>query len=338
MNVLSLFDGMSCGQIALERAGLHVDVYFASEIDKHAIKVTQKNYPNTIQLGDVQNVDGTQLPKIDLLLGGSPCSGFSFAGKQLNFNDPRSRLFFDFVRILKEAQPKYFLFENVRMKKEYESIITKELGVDPIIINSALVSAQNRVRLYWTNIKNITQPADKGIVLADIIENGLVDRDKSFCIDSNYFKGGNLKQYFNKSRRQLVFKENPQTIALLDHIGGHKQPKIVSGSLRGRHIINGKRADGKGKTKQRIELRADKKTNCLSTVQKDTIVCYPVDNKKYYSPQEILWRKLTPLECERLQTLPDNYSEGISSTQRYKMIGNGWTVDVITHILNSLIM
>ena len=329
---------MSCGQIALERAGLHVDVYFASEIDKHAIKVTQKNYPNTIQLGDVQNVDGTQLPKIDLLLGGSPCSGFSFAGKQLNFNDPRSRLFFDFVRILKEAQPKYFLFENVRMKKEYESIITKELGVDPIIINSALVSAQNRVRLYWTNIKNITQPADKGIVLADIIENGLVDRDKSFCIDSNYFKGGNLKQYFNKSRRQLVFKENPQTIALLDHIGGHKQPKIVSGSLRGRHIINGKRADGKGKTKQRIELRADKKTNCLSTVQKDTIVCYPVDNKKYYSPQEILWRKLTPLECERLQTLPDNYSEGISSTQRYKMIGNGWTVDVITHILNSLIM
>jgi len=338
MNVLSLFDGMSCGQIALERAGLHVDVYFASEIDKHAIKVTQKNYPNTIQLGDVQNVDGTQLPKIDLLLGGSPCSGFSFAGKQLNFNDPRSRLFFDFVRILKEAQPKYFLFENVRMKKEYESIITKELGVDPIIINSALVSAQNRVRLYWTNIKNITQPADKGIVLADIIENGLVDRDKSFCIDSNYFKGGNLKQYFNKSRRHLVFKENPQTIALLDHIGGHKQPKIVSGSLRGRHIINGKRADGKGKTKQRIELRADKKTNCLSTVQKDTIVCYPVDNKKYYSPQEILWRKLTPLECERLQTLPDNYSEGISSTQRYKMIGNGWTVDVITHILNSLIM
>ena len=141
MKVLSLFDGISCGQVALERAGIKVDNYFASEIDKYAIKVTQKNYPNTIQLGDVCNIKGNELPKIDLLIGGSPCQGFSFAGKQLNFNDPRSELFFEFVRILKEVKPKYFLLENVKMKKEYQNVISKHLGVEPIEINSALVSA-----------------------------------------------------------------------------------------------------------------------------------------------------------------------------------------------------
>ena len=171
MNVLSLFDGMSCGQIALNQLGIKVDKYYASEIDKYAITITKKNFPNTIHLGDVTKVKAEDLEPIDLLMGGSPCQGFSFAGRQLNFNDPRSALFFEFVRLLKECKPKYFLLENVRMKKEYQDVISEHLGVEPIMINSALVSAQNRVRLYWTNIPNIIQPQDKGLMLKDILEN-----------------------------------------------------------------------------------------------------------------------------------------------------------------------
>ncbi len=338
MNVLSLFDGMSCGQIALDQLGIKVDNYYASEIDKYAIKVTQKNYPNTKQIGSVTEVKGKDLPKIDLIICGSPCQGFSFAGKQLNFNDPRSALFFQFVRLLRECKPKYFLLENVRMKKEYQEIISEYLGVEPVMINSALVSAQNRVRLYWTNIpgliqpedkglvlkdiiedgvsdilsdkemaymlrsentnkhtprinrarsenqksntltnsmykgvphgviqRPITQPKDKGIVLKDILEDGVVDRTKSHCLDANYFKGGNLKSYFEKHRRQLVFFED------------------------------------------------------------NVVVTHPT------------YRKLTPLECERLQTVPDEYTAGVSNTQRYKLLGNGFTVDVIKHILQEMI-
>ena len=162
MNVLSLFDGMSCGRIALDRARIPYKFYIASEIDRWAIQIARKNYPDTIHLGNVLNVDVEDLPKIDLLIGGSPCQGFSFAGKQLNFDDPRSELFFEFVRLFKECNPKYFLLENVPMKKEYVDIITGYLGVEPIIINSALVSAQNRKRLYWTNIP-VEQPEDKNI-------------------------------------------------------------------------------------------------------------------------------------------------------------------------------
>lgn len=168
--VLSLFDGISCGQIALKRAGIHVDKYIASEIDKNAIKVTMTNFPNTEQIGDVTKVDTKKLPKIDLLMGGSPCQGFSSSGKGLNFVDPRSRLFFEYVRILKEVKPKYFLLENVKMRKEWEDIITKYIGVEPVKINSSLVSAQNRERLYWTNIPGVEQPEDKGIKLEDILE------------------------------------------------------------------------------------------------------------------------------------------------------------------------
>ena len=147
MNVLSLFDGMSCGQIALQKLGIQVDNYFASEIDKHAIKVAKHNFPNTVHLGDVTQVKASDLPKIDLLIGGSPCQGFSFAGKQLNFEDPRSKLFFEFVRLLKECKPEYFLLENVRMKKDYQDIISEHLGVEPILINSALMSAQKTLIL-----------------------------------------------------------------------------------------------------------------------------------------------------------------------------------------------
>jgi site-specific DNA-cytosine methylase len=169
-NVLSLFDGMSCGQIALNKLGIQYENFYASEIDKHAMKVTQHNFPNTIQIGDVTQVNANNLPKIDLLIGGSPCQGFSFSGKGLNFEDPRSKLFFEFVRLVKETKPRYFLLENVKMKKEHEQVITDYLGVEPIEINSSLVSAQNRVRLYWTNIPNIQQPEDKGIGLIDILE------------------------------------------------------------------------------------------------------------------------------------------------------------------------
>jgi DNA (cytosine-5)-methyltransferase 3A len=186
MNVLSLFDGMSCARIALKELGIKVDKYFASEIDKYAIAQTRLNFPDTIQLGDVTQVDGYALPKIDLLVGGSPCQGFSFAGKQLNFKDPRSKLFFEYVRILKELRAKNpnikFMLENVRMRKEYEMVITNELGLFPVYINSSLVSAQNRIRLYWTNIRtrteglfsevytDIPQPKDKGLLLKDILE------------------------------------------------------------------------------------------------------------------------------------------------------------------------
>ena len=260
MNVLSLFDGMSCGRVALERAGIPVTNYYASEVDKYAITIAKKNYPDTHHIGDVTQVSVDGLPKIDLLIGGSPCQGFSFAGKQLNFDDPRSALFFEFVRLLKETKPKYFLLENVRMKQEYQDVISDLIGVQPIKINSALLSAQNRVRLYWTNIPSVTVPEDKGIALKDIIEDGFVDRDKSYCIDANYFRGGNLKRYFKRSSRQLVFTDTKFTE----------------------------------------------------------------------------YRKLTPVECERLQTVPEGYTEGVSNTQRYKMLGNGWTVDVVSHILKNI--
>lgn len=172
MNVLSLFDGISCGHIALLKAGYSVDAYFASEIDQNAIKVTQNNFPETKQLGDVQRVHAADLPKIDLLIGGSPCQGFSNAGKHKNFDDPRSRLFWEYVRILEETQPKYFLLENVVMKQEWSDVISDAVGVQPIMINSALTSAAVRKRLYWTNIPDIEQPKDYGITFGDVREHG----------------------------------------------------------------------------------------------------------------------------------------------------------------------
>jgi DNA (cytosine-5)-methyltransferase 3A len=352
MRVVSLFDGMSCGQLALDRLGIK-PTYFASEIDKYAMQVTKANYPNTQFIGDVTKVDAKLLPKIDLLLGGSPCQGFSFAGKQLNFDDPRSKLFFEYVRLLKELKPKYFLLENVRMKKESQDIISEYLGVEPIAINSNLVSAQNRYRLYWTNIPNITQPKDKQINLKDIIEDGLTDRTKSHCIDANYFKGGNLKSYFEKHRRQLIFSDDglchvgdadlkghgyvrrvysPEGKApsLCASSGGNLEPKIL---VKGARLVN-RRLDENGKRKDydktipnqpQIEVREDNNSNCLTTVTKDSILV-----------EDMSWRKLTPLECERLQTVPDGYTKSVSNTQRYRMLGNGWTVDVISHILSNM--
>ncbi len=296
MNVLSLFDGMSCGQLALNKIGAEIDMYFASEIDPYAIKIAQKNFPNTVQLGDVTKLDTTKLPQIDLLLGGSPCQGFSFAGNRLNFDDPRSRLFFEFVRIKNEVNPRWWLLENVKMSKRSEKIITDILGVDPIEINSALVSAQNRVRLYWTNIP-VTSPEDRGAVLSEILESGYTDRVKSYCIDANYWKGGNPRAYFKKRRRQLVFRYNRKD-GLRWELGElQKAIGILASDWRG-----------------------------LNRNQ---------DQNAVVDPEQLMFRKLTPVECERLQTVPDNYTECVSNTQRYKMLGNGWTVDVIAHILSA---
>ncbi len=194
MNVLSLFDGISCGQIALNRLGIKYDNYFASEIDKYAMQVTQYNFPDTIQLGNVIDVKGSDLPKINLMIGGSPCQGFSFAGKQLNFDDPRSKLFFEFVRLKNELNPKWFLLENNKMKKQYQDIISSYLGVEPIKINSSLVSAQNRERLYWTNIPNIMLPVNKNIMLCDVIGK----YDGIWVLPRGYNRGG-IQLYKGKS-------------------------------------------------------------------------------------------------------------------------------------------
>lgn len=306
MNVLSLFDGVSCGQVALERANVPVDTYYASEIDKYAIQITQKNYPNTIQLGDVSKLK--DIKDIDLLIGGSPCQGFSKAGKQLNFDDPRSRLFFEYVRLLNEINPKYFLLENVAMKKEYRDIISQYLGVEPIMINSDLVSAQHRNRLYWTNIPRVTIPEDKHILLEDIIESGDVDRDKSYCIDANYFKGTNAKTYFSKSKRQVVW--------IIPEATKKGYVEVSNGDCIDLTFIKSKTRRG------RLMIG---KSNCLTA-----------SPYKYCKVTNDWFRLLTPIECERLQTLPDDYTKGLSNSQRYKCLGNGWTVDVIAHILNNI--
>ena len=491
MNVLSLFDGMSCGRIALDRLGIPVDKYYASEIDKFAIQVSEANYPDIIRLGDVCDVKAEDLEPIDLLIAGSPCQGFSFAGKQLAFDDPRSALFFEFVRLLKECNPKYFLLENVRMKKEFLDVITEQVGVEPIMINSSLVSAQNRQRFYWTNIPGIEQPEQRGIVLRDVLEPASEDilenvPTKSQTIKSQYHKSSkanfersgsfhatgipqkpikvgmkveqvkvrkhevdvpslqqcildhyakcskNKKQiaeelndkfstvehYFRKlgsdffsipseehwpqlkqilnittdkfdeqimefeyrdgvfESTQRVYSENgksptltagnkeqyiethdtPKQVGTAVDIkghdilkrvyspegksptlttmgGGHREPKVITGgAIRGRaYDKDGKRMDRDGisvanKTTQMLELRKDDKSNAITTVGKDSLVV----------EDEVHWRKLTPIECERLQTVPDNYTDCVSNTQRYKMLGNGWTIETICHIFKNM--
>lgn len=266
-NVLSLFDGMSCGQLALERAGIKIDNYFASEIDKYAIQVTQKNFPNTKQLGSVTDIKAKSLPGIDLLTAGSPCQGFSTAGKELNFEDPRSKLFFEFVRLKNELNPKYWLLENVSMKKDFRDIISKTLGTEPVMINSSIITAQNRPRYYWTNIV-FAFPEYKNISVSDVLRVPNAEIGQPQPYPRNYKELG-LKRV------------------------------------------------------ERIEYRTDGKSNAIIT-----------------NPQKNLlktdggYRKLTPLECERLQTVPDNYTSCVSTGQRYKMLGNGWTVDVIAHIMS----
>ena len=472
MNVLSLFDGMSCGRIALDQLGIKVDNYYACEIDKYAMQVSQANYPEIIQLGDVCDVKSKDLPKIDLILAGSPCQGFSFAGKQLAFDDPRSALFFEFIRLLKECKPKYFLLENVRMKKEYLQVISEQVsacypeipfGIEPTMICSSLVSAQSRKRYYWTNIPNVTQPEQKGIVLRDILETRVnqdsfsdmnTQDNKAYkpikvgmnveevkvrkhevdipglqqCILDHYDKCGKNKQqiaeeledkystvehYFRKlgsdffsipseehwlqlkdilgiktdtfdaqimefeyrdgvyETKQRVYSENgksptltagnkeqyietsdkPMQVGIATDINGHdilkrvysedgksptvntcqggnREPKVLAGAYRARSIDkDGNRVSWKEvKPKQMLELRRDEKSNTVTSVQKDNVL----------TQDEVYWRKLTPLECERLQTVPDNYTDHVSNSQRFKMLGNGWTIEVIKHIFKNM--
>jgi DNA-cytosine methyltransferase len=296
-------------RVALDRAGIPVDNYLSAELDTYAIKVAHKNYPDNIHLGDVRGVTGEALAHwgdLDLLVGGSPCQDLSIASPdRKGLEGERSGLFWEYVRVLKETEPKYFLFENVRMSQKNKDIISDALGVQPIEVDSALLSAQTRKRLYWTNIPIKGTPNDKGLVLADILEDGWSDRDKAHCIDANYWKGGNIKSYTQKGRRQLVFGSvgRPVEVGHADDIKGHDFLKRVYS------------AQGKSPT--------------LTTVSGG-------NQHRKVAIDDIHYRKLTPLECERLQTLPDGYTEGVSNTQRYKMLGNGFTVDVIAWFLEQM--
>ena len=536
MKVLSLFDGMSCGRIALDQLGIPVETYYASEIDKYAIQVSQANYPDIIQVGDICDLDPNDFMDVDLMLAGSPCQGFSFAGKQLAFDDPRSALFFEFIRLLKAIKPKYFLLENVRMKKEFLQVISEQVsecypeipfGIEPIFINSSLVSAQSRQRYYWTNIPGIKQPEERGIVLRDILETETDEQpvknternqrhyrdedEKSLCMTATMYKGaGNngmtlvpnkpikvgmnveqvkirkhevdivglqqcilshyakcgmskreiavqlndkhstVEHYFRNlgsdyfaipsdehwpqlkeilniktdkydksimefeyrdgvfestqrvyseegksptltaSNKEQMIETKPKQVGTAVDINGHdilkrvyspngksptvtacsggnNEPKVVTGgAIRGRaYDKDGNRMDKDGvsvanKTTQMLELRKDNKSNAITTVGKDSVVVeksHPLKANYYKSSranfendtskggkfsatgvqqEDLTWRKLTPLECERLQTVPDNYTNHVSNTQRYKMLGNGWTVEVIKHIFNNV--
>ena len=429
MNVLSLFDGMSCGQQALERAGIKVDNYFASEIDKYAIQVTMANYPNTIQLGSVVDVNGYNLPKIDLLIGGSPCQSFSFAGKRKGMStkdeqeiltlehylqlksegyefEGQSYLFWEYMRLLYEVKPKYFLLENVMMGEKWEKVLSKAIGVNGIHINSALVSAQNRKRIYWTNIgmipgglfgdleSIIKQPKDRGILLRDILESEVDEKyflsdkainkclkstanenmlttdnkDKSGCLIAGYYKtpfdgtyvrdkqftgldlnaksrtirnGGSATATDKHNWDLIVHNTMPRSSTTgkggtgplsrtdgktycLD-TGSTNAIEIKCARITGRNPDNPKSRKPCSNTKQFIEKRFDEKTGTLTTIQKDNVLTF--DSKI---------RRLTPIECERLQTVNDNYTNFVSDTQRYRMLGNGWTVDVIAHIFGYL--
>lgn len=296
MNVLSLFDGLSCGQIALQRAGIKVDNYYASEIKDIAIKTTQHHFPNTIQLGDITKIDGTKLPKIDLLIGGSPCQNFSIAN--LNYrsglNGIKSGLFYHYLRLLKEVKPKYFLLENVVMKKDQEDLITSLLGGgQPIKINSSLVSAQNRPRLYWTNIPNVSIPTDKGIKLNSILDNGWCPKEKARCLlvsDSRPLRTP-VKMFhrFLLGFTTLIFKDQKHYEECRDHYNANFKGKAAKDI-----IYNGSVYDGV--------------------------------------------RYLNKTERERLQTMPEGYCDLLTENEAANTLGDGWTVNVIAHIFQNIVI
>lgn len=312
MKILSLFDGISCGMVALSRAGIPVERYVAYEINKYAIKVSQKNYPQIEQMGDVTTADFTQYKGFDLLIGGSPCTYWSIAKKdrEVTPDGMGGQLFMHYVRALKESECKYFLYENnYSIHKDIKAFISEQLGVEPIMINSALVSAQQRKRCYWTNIPDVAQPADRGILLKDILESGVSWQDKSYAYTTRC-QGAVFKDTLKRHRHTMVAE--PIRIGTVEHGGNakydSKQWRVYS--VQGKSVTICGQGGGAGA-----------KTGL-----------YKID----LPDGNYIIRKLTPIEAERLQTLPDNYTEGISNTQRYKCIGNGWTVDVIAHILRNL--
>lgn len=444
MNVLSLFDGMSCGQIALGRAGIKVSKYYASEIDKYAIAVTQANYPDAIQLGSVVDIDCSKLDRIDMLIGGSPCQSFSFAGKRKGMStkceteiltlqhylelkadgyefEGQSYLFWEYMRVLKEVKPKYFLLENVMMGEKWERVLSKAIGVNPIEINSALVSAQSRRRLYWTNIGMeprglfgdmecvIPQPKDKGILLRDVLESEV--EEKYYLSDKAVT--GILQHKQNQEEKGFGFGAVIKGVdekSLPLKIGGKGVDDLVKVesyivASRGRNPENPSDRTTGASLEQRLEPRTDGKTNTLTSVQKDNMVMQlnpskesngqqPYQQNRVYSPDGIspalsaqlssgshliqvgniydnehnsvagrvytdegksvtlsalgggggaktgLYniehriRRLTPVECERLQTVPEGYTSQVSDTQRYRILGNGWTIDVVSYIFS----
>ena len=437
MNILSLFDGMSCGQIAINRLGIKYDNYFASEIDKYAMQVTKANYPDTKHIGSVVDVKGEDLPKIDLLIGGSPCQSFSFAGKRKGMStacnqeiltlehylelkadgfefEGQSYLFWEYMRLLKETKPKYFLLENVMMSAKWQKILSQAIGIDPIMINSSLLSAQNRKRLYWTNIgtntanlfgieqPGIMQPKDKGILLKDILEDEVEDKyflSKKMITCLNKKKGTTYDTFYpanldNKSRTinsRLAKMGSGDNYIKTDKKGNIKKNQnkascfTAGGNSGGNHSdmdclvvkchsLQPRSGDPKKGGTGPLS-REDGKTYCLDTgcsmaIEKCT-KCKMQDNcilrGDYRVDDGFRWRKsgksgtlaarggisnditgrplaninhkirrLTPIECERLQTVPDNYTNHVSDSQRYKMLGNGWTVDVIAYILKHM--
>lgn len=307
INVLSLFDGISCGKIALDRAGIKVNKYFASEIDNNAIAVSEKNHEGIVRLGDVSKWHEWNLPKIDLIIAGSPCQGFSRAGKMLNFNDERSKLFFEFVDILNDIKAKnpdvLFMLENVKMKTEWRDTITNYVGVNPIEINSKLVSAQNRLRAYWTNIPGVYKPKDKNVRLVDILEDN---------VDIGYVE------------RQGIMLDSSLSEASINLVNVVDGEVRINQAVKKGYIVA---EDGDGvnlsfPTSKTRRGRVIKQKS--STLDRQCEVCVYHDNKI---------RRLTVRELERLQTLPDGYLDGFSNAVAYQTIGNGWTVDVVAHIL-----
>ena len=404
-NVFGAFDGMSGGQIALNRQGIKYNKYYASEVDKWAIQVTQSNYPDTIQLGDITKVG--MLPKIDLMMGGSPCTNFSFSGKQQGMSTKenieiltlehylelkekgfefqgQSYLFWEYMRMLKLLKPKYFLLENVMMSKKWKDVLTKAIGVEPIMINSNLVSAQNRKRLYWTNIPNVSQPEDRGILLKDIIyddvykqQDQTVPKDYTNTIEINpVIISKTIKFYKDNPDTTIKGFENYATDSTFTRIRGnmrnvnqksHTMTSTNSGNPAGNGCTNILHQDKTWRKLKPQEYEACQTVPENYTNPKYKISQYSIDkyipdvkgqycdpyNKKmlngaksttlrlnssngnmWVNDKYIGWRKLTPEECELLQTVDLKFTKNVSDTQRYKMLGNGWTIDVITHILS----
>ena len=352
ITVLSLFDGMSCGRLALERAWIPVRSYYASEIDRYAIQVSKKNYPSIIHIGDVSKCEYRHMSgskkhhwsyllgepnsdplctnmrrtDIDLLIGGSPCQWFSSAGKGLNFEDPRSKLFFEFVRILNEAKPRFFLLENVPMKEEWIKIINQHLwGIQPMVINSSLVSAQSRERLYRVGKREgerykmiyIPLPEDKKLTLKDILQDKV---EESYYINQEKVQNTDTKQA--NFLKKILLNIHPSGKGMNGNVYNpeHKSPTLTT---------------NKGEWIKIIQLPRGK--NIWGIIENKT----PTLSANLWQHNNLLqeWyrvRRLTPIECERLQTLPDDYTAGVSNSQRYKMLGNGWTVDVIAHIFREM--
>ena len=373
MNVLSLFDGLSGGRVALKRAKISVNNYYSSEVDKYAISIADKNHPQDTQnrLGDVTKLTKKQLKKlnINLLIGGSPCQGFSMAGKLKGSStkdgvevttlkqykklkkkgfefEGQSYLFWEFIRVWEIVKPKYFMLENVRVTKKWLPMFNKALGVEPIFINSNLVSGQNRPRYYWTNIPMKKMPKDKGILIKDILDNDVVIIERELPTTTTIDSESDIKSVTKGSSGKSWFFEQQTTTTdsksrtLKAGGGSGNIPKIIIDKTV-------RPAVAKNMIEQHDNIvKSDKdfyQMECTSGFQDNKVAlkkscCLRAGNADcFVLDKSILkYRRFTPLECERLQTLPDNYTDGVSTTQRYKMIGNGWTINAVKHIFKGM--